>query len=212
MILFIISSLNDCFNANKFPANLRLSLAVFQFVDKLYKALPFLQFLGNLIIRKFSALLVCLWPICHSGQTVTGQTVTLAKVSLAKMSPAKVTLAKLSLRPKCPWPKCPRPKGHSGQSVILAKVSQPKCLWPKCHSGQIVIQPSWYVHISCLGDANGRLSSLYSTASEMQVDKWQKYIFHSLDVGSEEECAAYGTLYRTRATITRSWLETALEY
>ena len=64
MILFIISSLSDCFNANKFPANLRLSLAVFQFVDKLYKALPFLQFLGNLIIRKFSALLVCLMSVC----------------------------------------------------------------------------------------------------------------------------------------------------
>ena len=84
------------------------------------------------------------WPKCHSGQSVTGQSVTLAKVSLAKVSPAKVTLAKLSLWPKCLWPKCPWPKCHSGQNVILAKVSQPKCLWPKCHSGQSVIQPSAY--------------------------------------------------------------------
>ena len=77
------------------------------------------------------------WPKCHSGQSVsgqsvTGQSVTLAKVSLAKKSPAKVTLAKLSLRPKCLWPKCPRPKGHSVQSVILAKVSRPK--WSNCDS------------------------------------------------------------------------------
>ena len=82
------------------------------------------------------------WPKCHSGQSVSGQSVTLAKVSLAKVSPAKVTLAKLSLQPNCLWPKCLWPKGHSGQSVILAKVSRPKCLWPKCHSGQNVIQPS----------------------------------------------------------------------
>ncbi len=81
------------------------------------------------------------WPKCHSGQSVSGQSVTLAKVSLAKVSPAKVTLAKLSLRPNCLWPMCLWPKGHSGQSVILAKVSWPKCLWPKCHSGQSVIQP-----------------------------------------------------------------------
>ena len=84
---------------------------------------------------------VSLWPKCHSGQCVTGQSVTLAKVSLAKVSPAKVTLAKLSLQPNCLWPKCLWPKGHSGQTVNLAKVSWPKCLWPKCHSGRSVIQP-----------------------------------------------------------------------
>jgi hypothetical protein len=65
-----------------------------------------------------------LWPKCHFDQSVT-----LTKVSLAKVSPAKVTLAKVSLRPKCLWPMCLWPKGHSGQSVILAKVS----FWPKCN-------------------------------------------------------------------------------
>ena len=84
-----------------------------------------------------------LWPKCHSGQSVSGQSVTLAKVSLAKVSPAQVTLAKLSLWPNCLWPKCPWPKCHSGQNVILVKVSRPKCLWPKCHSGQNVNQPTW---------------------------------------------------------------------
>ena len=36
---------------------------------------------------------------------------------------------------------------------------------------------------------------MYSTAAEIRIDKWQKYICRSLDVDSEEECAAYGTLF-----------------
>ena len=110
---------------------------------KSFPMVPHMEFLFTLWYPKGSKKN---WPKCHSGQSVSGQSVngqsvTLAKVSLAKVSPAKVTLAKLSLQPNCLWPKCLWPKGHSGQSVILAKVSRPKCLWPKCHSGQSVIQP-----------------------------------------------------------------------
>ena len=36
---------------------------------------------------------------------------------------------------------------------------------------------------------------MYSPETEIRIDKWQKYICRSLDVASEEECAAYGTLY-----------------
>ena len=39
------------------------------------------------------------------------------------------------------------------------------------------------------------MSGLYSTATEIQIDKWQKYSCYSRNVASEEECAAYGTLY-----------------
>ena len=39
------------------------------------------------------------------------------------------------------------------------------------------------------------MSDLFSTAMEIEIHKWQKYICHSLDAASEEECAAYGTLY-----------------
>ena len=39
------------------------------------------------------------------------------------------------------------------------------------------------------------MSDLFSTAMEIEIHKWQKYICHSVDAASEEECAAYGTLY-----------------
>ena len=36
---------------------------------------------------------------------------------------------------------------------------------------------------------------MFSTAMEIQIDKWQKFICRSLDADSEEECATYGTFY-----------------
>ena len=39
------------------------------------------------------------------------------------------------------------------------------------------------------------MSGLYSTATEIQIDKWQKYICRSLDADTEEDCATYGTFY-----------------
>ena len=76
---------------------------------------------------------VSLWPKCHSGQSVTGQTVSLAKLSLAKVS-----LAKRSL-----WPNC-----QTGQSV-LAKVSLAKeSFWPKCDSAVLLIDTFWLIKSS----------------------------------------------------------------
>ena len=127
---------------------------------KFFPMVPLMEFLFTLWYPKGS---MKNWPKCHSGQSVSGQIVMLAKVSLAKVS-----LWPKCHRPKSHWPKCLSgqsvsgqsvsgqsdsgqrvtlangslwPIGHSGQSVILAKVSRPKCLWPKCHSGQSVIQP-----------------------------------------------------------------------
>ena len=41
----------------------------------------------------------------------------------------------------------------------------------------------------------GGVSNLYSTAMDIQIDKWQRHICRSLNADSEEECAAFGTLY-----------------